>query len=97
MSNALKLLRTYSDMKAGELARALGISNSYLSEIETGKKKLTIDLLKRYSEVFDTSPSAILAFTEQYEMKPKKIRETIRKKIIEIMNNIEKIANEEIS
>ena len=84
-------------MKAGELARALGISNSYLSEIETGKKKLTIDLLKRYSEVFDTSPSAILVFTEQYEMKPKKIRETIIKKNIEIMNNIEKIANEEIS
>lgn len=38
LNEALRLLRVFNDRKATDLAKELGISAAYLSEIETGKK-----------------------------------------------------------
>jgi transcriptional regulator with XRE-family HTH domain len=62
---ALKLLRTYHQLKQNELASRLGISNSYLSEIECGNKPPTLELLQVYSTVFKIPVSSILLFSEQ--------------------------------
>lgn len=47
-------------------SRLLGISNSYLSEIEHGKKQASIELLERYAEIFDIRLSSLLRFSEEY-------------------------------
>ena len=45
LNQALKLLRTYHQFTQIELAKRLGISNSYLSELEKGDKTPGLDLL----------------------------------------------------
>ena len=64
LNRALKLLRTYHQLKQIELAKRLGVSNSYLSEIETGLKTPGVDLLEKYAEVFKMPVSSIMLFSE---------------------------------
>jgi len=67
LHRALKLLRTFHQLSQVELAKRLGISNSYLSEIESGSKSPSVDLLDQYSVVFKLPLSSILLFSEQLE------------------------------
>jgi transcriptional regulator with XRE-family HTH domain len=64
LNEALRLIRAYHDLSQSELCAQLGISNSYLSEIESGKKQPTLDLLNRYSEQFGIPVSSLLFFSE---------------------------------
>lgn len=64
LNRALRLLRTYHQLKQVELAQRLGISNSYLSELEKGEKTPGLDLLEKYAEVFKMPVSSILLFSE---------------------------------
>ena len=61
---ALKLTREFHRMKQVELAEKLHISNSYLSEIESGRKMITVALLEKYSQIFDIPASTFLLFKE---------------------------------
>lgn len=45
--NAVRVFRTYRGLSVSDLAEAAGISQPYLSEIETGKKTGSLDVLKR--------------------------------------------------
>jgi len=45
--NPVRVFRTYRKMTMTELAAAAGISQPYLSDIENGKKKGSVDALKR--------------------------------------------------
>jgi len=65
LSNALKMLRLFSQQTQSALAGQLGISKSYLSEIESGKKNPPLDLIDRYSKIYDIPSSQILLFSEQ--------------------------------
>jgi transcriptional regulator with XRE-family HTH domain len=64
LNRALRLLRTYHQLTQVELAGRLGISNTYLSEIETGDKQPAVDLLSRYAEIFKMPVSSIMLFSE---------------------------------
>lgn len=77
LNRALKLLRTYHQLKQVELAKRLDIGNSYLSEIENGLKTPSIDLLKKYSEVFKIPVSSIILFSEKIE-EPQRLSEKLR-------------------
>lgn len=67
LNEALRLLRVFNDRKATDLAKELGISAAYLSEIETGKKTPSMDLVNQYAKVFRTKPSSILFFPKGYK------------------------------
>lgn len=75
-------------MNQTELASKLQISNSYLSELETGKKQVSIELLKKYADIFDIPPSSLLMFSEiiENETFPEVARVKIANKMIKIMN-----------
>ena len=62
LSEALRLIRVFHDMKQTELAQRLGISKSYLSEIESGKKPPRMDLIERYVSEFDIPSSVDFVF-----------------------------------
>ncbi len=66
---ALKLTREFHRIKQTDLADRLDISKSFLSEIESGKKSPTLELLDRYSQVFEIPVSAFLMFSERIENK----------------------------
>lgn len=65
IDRALRLTREFHRMKQGELAKRLGISTSYLSEIEHGKKAASLELLDQYSKVFNVPASTFLLFKER--------------------------------
>ena len=54
-------------MKQGELADSLGISKSYLSELERGEKKVSLEVLNKYAITFDVPASTFLSFMEALE------------------------------
>lgn len=87
LNRALKLLRTFHQLSQTELAQRLGISNSYLSEIESGNKRPGLDLLEKYSSLFKIPVSSILLFSENLnENRPsEKIREKAADKILRIL------------
>ncbi|MBN4001806.1 helix-turn-helix transcriptional regulator [Nostoc sp. LPT] len=90
LSEALRLIRVFYDLTQKELAEKLGISKSYLSEIESGKKTPTLDLLNRYSEFFDIPASSIMFFSESLnkDIKTEKLRIFVSSKILAILNFI---------
>ena len=67
LTEALRLIRVYHDMKQNELAARLGISKSHLSEIESGKKQPSLQLIEHYSSEFGIPTSSILFFAEHLE------------------------------
>jgi len=48
--NPIRAWREYKQIKVKELAKWAGITPSYLSQIETGKRNPTIDTLKEIAE-----------------------------------------------
>ncbi|MCH5500960.1 helix-turn-helix domain-containing protein [Pseudomonas syringae pv. syringae] len=91
LNQALRLIRTYHDLSQTELCKELGVSNSYLSEIESGKKQPTMELLTKYSDHFEIPLSSILFFSENIDApKPtSKLRTSIAKKVINLLEWVE--------
>jgi len=92
MHRALRLLRTYHDLKQGELAECLGISGSYLSEIEGGTKTPSLDLLQKYAGVFRIPVSSILLFSESIvkgQKRPKKLQVIAADKILRLLEYLD--------
>ncbi len=89
INRALKLLRTYHQLTQVGLAARLEISNSYLSEIEKGVKPPSIDLLNKYSSIFNMPVSTILLFSENIDGKKSitknKIRVSAADKVLKIL------------
>ena len=62
LGRALRLLRTFEDLGQGEAASRLGISASYLSELESGRKQPSFEVLRAYSRVFGVTEAQIMNF-----------------------------------
>lgn len=88
LHEALRLVRVFHDMNQTELASKLKISNSYLSEVESGKKQVTIDLLGKYSRAFKMPVSSFLLFSETLDSRlpSERIRTAVAGKIVKLMN-----------
>lgn len=88
INKALKVIRQYHKFKQVELSEELGISKSYLSEIESGKKPVSLDILQKYSVIFDIPVSSLLFFSENIDNDkgiPEKFRAVFANKIVQIM------------
>jgi len=91
LNEALRLIRAYHDISQTHLCSELGISNSYLSEIESGKKSPSLDLLKKYSEYFDVPVSSLIFFSENLDNTKisDKLRVGTARKIVSILQWVE--------
>lgn len=91
ISEALRLIRVFHGLKQGDLAEKLGISSSYLSEIEHGKKSPSLDLINQYAKIFHMPASSILFFSEKIEdaQSGEKFRVSIASKAISLLKMIE--------
>jgi transcriptional regulator with XRE-family HTH domain len=65
LSEALRLIRVFHDLKQNELAERLEISQSHLSEIVRAKKTPTSELVAKYAKEFDLPVSSIWFFDEK--------------------------------
>lgn len=77
---ALKNIRQFHNIKQSDLSVKLGISNSYLSEIEGGKKSPSLELLSKYSEIFNIPVSSLLFFSESLEGDDESLASKFQKK-----------------
>ena len=79
INEALRLIRVFHDLKQFELAERLKVSKSHVSEIESGTKTPSLELIERYSAEFQIPVSAIMFFAE--ELPAAKRGEKARRKI----------------
>ena len=88
LNEALRLIRVFHDLNQKDLADKLGISNSYLSEMESGKKTPTLEVIEKYSEVFNMPSSSILFFAENLNNggKSERTKKSISNKVIKILD-----------
>lgn len=88
----LKKLRNIYSYKASELSKKLEISQSYLSEIENNKKQPSLELLKKYSEIYGIKLSSLILLSENFEIAEKQQKGTgnnlIRNMMITFINKM---------
>lgn len=97
INEALRLIRIFHNLKQVELAEKLGISKSYISEIEKGNKSPSLDLIDRYARAFNMPVSSIMFFAEELPNAKSgdRIRSRIAEKVIGILRFVERKADEE--
>lgn len=84
---ALRLVRVFHDLNQTTLAERMQISKSYLSEIESGKKQATLELLQKYADTFGMPLSSLLFFAEHVEGgRREKVRATIAGKVVKMLD-----------
>lgn len=65
-NRALKIIRQYHRLSQTELASKLGLSRSFVSELEKdGGKKPSLEVLERYASLFKIPVSSLLLFAEK--------------------------------
>lgn len=74
LSDALRLLRLYLGLSQKELANELDLSQSMVSEIESGTKAVSMDVLERYSIKLGVRLSQLLFFAEELRDEPVRSR-----------------------
>lgn len=85
---ALKKIREFHNIKQSELSIQLGISNSYLSEIESGKKSPSLELLDKYSEIFNIPVSSLILFSETLDDEEAKLSKRFKVKSTQLILKI---------
>ena len=67
IGDVLKRIRIIYGYKASEMSSELGISASYLSEIENNKKQPSLDLLQKYADIYGIRLSSLILLSENME------------------------------
>jgi transcriptional regulator with XRE-family HTH domain len=95
---ALKLIRQYHRLSQVELAEKLGLSKSFISELEkSGGKKPSVDVLERYAAHFRIPLSSLLLFAERAEVSDfnERSRELVADKVLKMLEWIEETTRDE--
>ncbi len=97
LGEALRLIRVYNDLKQNEMADRIGVSKSYLSEIEKGQKSPTLEIVQKYSREFSIPVSSIMFFAEEipHAKLGEKVRVKVAKKVMGMLQFIERKASDE--
>jgi len=92
IGDVLKRTRAIYGYKASEMSSMLGISNSYLSEIENNKKQPSLELLQNYANVFGIKLSSLILLSENFEeaSKHNKGQEFIKNTMLRLINYMSK-------
>ena len=92
---ALKLIREFHRLSQSEVAMRLGLSNSYVSELEKGTKKASLDVLEKYAAAFRIPLSTLLLFAEKVgdNRLSERVRVIAAGKIMKMLEWVEASAN----
>ncbi|WP_038213435.1 helix-turn-helix domain-containing protein [Xenophilus azovorans] len=88
LGEALRLIRVYHDLTQTQLSYELGVSNSFLSEVESGKKTPSLEVLAKYAERFDIPMSSLLFFSESLDANrfTSAVRTSVGKKVLTLLD-----------
>ena len=74
VNDALRLLRLYLGRSQTQLASDLELSQSMISEIESGSKSVSMEVLERYSKKLNVRMSQLMLFAEELDEHPVKTK-----------------------
>jgi transcriptional regulator with XRE-family HTH domain len=96
LNKTLRLVRVYHDLTQVETARRVGLSKSYVSELEAGNKKVTIEVLEKYASAFKLPISSLMLFAEHSEDRnfAEDIRVYVAGKVLKMLDWISTISEE---
>ncbi len=91
LSEALRLFRVFHDLPLVKMAELLGVTPGYISSVENGRKNPNLELIAKYAEIFETTPSAIMFFSEDLNSnKPLRgVKSKLRVGILKFMRALE--------
>ncbi len=91
LHKALRIIRVFEGITQSQASEKLGISQSYISEIERGDKVPTLEIISKYSDVFGIPASAILLFSESIDSNSssEKARTLVAGKVLDLMEFLE--------
>ena len=81
IGTALRSIRNIYGLSAKEVSDSIGISPSFLSEVESGKKTPTLETLEKLSALYEIRVSTLLYIAE--EIKDDSVTSGIRKSMKE--------------
>ena len=87
LGRALKQIRVFHSFKQKDLANKLGLSASYISEIEKGLKEPSLSVIDKYALIFNIPKSSILFFSENIDQ-PSNFKDSISAKILSMLEFI---------
>ncbi|CTQ32062.1 helix-turn-helix domain-containing protein [Jannaschia rubra] len=95
LNKALRLVRVYHDLSQVDAAERLGLSKSYVSEIEKGDKNVSMATLQKYSDAFDIPMSSLLLFAERVEGagKSENVRVFVADKAVKMLDWVSTISD----
>ena len=96
IGDVLKRTRPIYGYKANEMSSALGISASYLSEIENNKKQPSLELLEKYADIYGIRLSSLILLSESMEDAEKAGKGTafIRNMMAHLIQSMSKTASD---
>lgn len=97
LNDALRLVRVFHDMSQTAAAEKLGLSKSYVSEIENNRKKVSMETLERYSEVFNISMSSLMLFAERraHPSRDEEARVYVADKVVKMLDWLATISDQD--
>ncbi len=79
LGNILKIIRIANDnMSVKDAASKMGVSSSYITEIENGNKTPSLNTLRKFSIVYNIPVSRIVGLDEQEEDEKMSYQELLR-------------------
>lgn len=96
INEALRLLRLYCRFSQAEMADRLSVSQSMVSDIEGGRKNVTMDLLQAYSDAVGVRMSQLLFFAEEIEGQPitRRGQLIVADAVLKLLDQLKPAANE---
>ncbi len=88
LNEALRLVRVFHDLNKTQVAERVGLSKSYVTELERGDKKVTLEVLQKYAVAFNIPVSSLMFFAEQAGdgSTSEKIRTTVAGKVVKMLD-----------
>lgn len=94
IGETFKIVRVFNNMTQQELAAELGLSHSYLSQIESNKRTPTLDTIAAFAAHFGIPVSALMFFSEQLKPREtggdKEARLAFGRKFIGFLSRVER-------
>ncbi len=95
LNEALRLIRVFHDLSKSEVAARVGLSKSYVTELEGGNKKVTLEVLQKYADAFGIPISSLMLFAERAEGRASEgARIAIGSKVLKMLDWIATISGE---
>lgn len=102
IGEALRLLRIFNGYKSAEVAKKIGTSQGYVSEIENGRKQPSLEVLEKYAALFEMKLSTLMLFAESLDEEEKnkkdiKAKQYVAKagmKFLKILDKVGKLQDE---